>query len=99
MLDLSPQGLTGATVESLLEQAGITANKNPIPFDQPKPADWAGLRLGSSAATTRGMTEADFGALGRVIAALILAAERGAPDQALAAARETCTALCARYPV
>ncbi len=99
LLDLSPQGLTGMAVQNILEEAGITSNKNPIPFDAPKPADWVGLRLGSSAATTRGMKEAEFSELGRIIAELTLAVASGDTRHAVASARERCAALCARFPI
>jgi glycine hydroxymethyltransferase len=49
----------------------ITSNKNPIPFDSAQPSQWAGLRLGVSAATTRGLREDDFNELGAIIAATI----------------------------
>ncbi len=99
LLDLSPQGLTGKAVETVLERAGITANKNPIPYDSPKPAEWVGLRLGSAAATTRGLDEAAFTELGGFVADLILAAAAGEVETALVRAREGCAALSARFPV
>ena len=99
LLDLSPHNLTGGSVEKILDGAGITANKNPIPFDSPKPAEWAGLRLGSSAATTRGLGEAEFSQLGNIIADLIIAAAAGETQQAVADARNRCAALCAGFPV
>lgn len=54
LLDLASHKLTGSRVEKALERADITSNKNPVPYDVPKPSEWVGLRLGSSAATTRG---------------------------------------------
>ncbi len=99
LLDLSPQGLAGKAVQNILEDAYITSNTNPIPFDSPKPADWVGLRLGSSAATTRGLREAEFSELGQMIADLILAVASGDTEQAVVSARERCAALCARFPI
>ena len=99
LLDLSPQGLTGKAVETVLERAGITANKNPIPYDSPKPAEWVGLRLGSAAATTRGLDETAFAELGGFVADLILAAATGEVETALVRAREGCAALSERFPV
>ena len=99
LLDLSPQGLTGQVVETVLERAGITANKNPIPYDSPKPAEWAGLRLGSGAATTRGLNEAAFAELGDLVADLIVSVKSGETETAVTRARARCAALCARYPV
>ena len=64
LLDLSAAGLTGQTAERLLEQAGITSNKNPIPFDVRNPAKWSGLLLGVAAATGhRRALDADAGEL------------------------------------
>jgi glycine hydroxymethyltransferase len=99
LLDLSPQGLTGQSVERVLEEANITANKNPIPFDSPRPAEWAGLRLGSSAATTRGLKEAAFAELGDIIADLVLAVAGGNPEAVVVSARARCAALCERFPI
>ena len=99
LLDFSPQGLTGKAVESVLESAGITSNKNPVPFDAPKPADWVGLRLGSSAATTRGLQSADFVELGGIIADLVHALAAARVDEMLGEARKRCAALCARFPI
>jgi len=71
LLDLSPQGLNGQQVQDALALVNITSNKNPVPFDSPQPSQWAGLRLGVSAATTRGLREVDFSELGSIIAATI----------------------------
>ena len=71
LLDLSPQGLKGQQVQDALAMVNITSNKNPIPFDSAQPSQWAGLRLGVSAATTRGLREVDFSELGSIIAATI----------------------------
>ena len=59
-LDLRSKGLTGKAAEAALDKAGITANKNTIPFDPEKPFVTSGLRLGTPAVTTRGMKEADM---------------------------------------
>ncbi len=99
LLDLSVQGLTGQLVESVLENVGITSNKNPIPFDNPKPVDWVGLRLGSGAATTRGLKEDEFAELGNIIADLILAEASGDGPNAASQARDRCGALCSRFPI
>ena len=99
LLDLSGQGLTGSTVEKILEVSNITSNKNPIPFDYSKPAEWVGLRLGSSAATTRGLEEAEFSELGDIIADLIMAAASGDTEPAIETARERCSRLCTQFPL
>lgn len=59
-LDLRSKNLTGKVAEAALDKAGITANKNTIPFDPEKPFVTSGLRLGTPAVTTRGMKEADM---------------------------------------
>ncbi len=79
LVDLSALGKTGEQAERVLAHAGITSNKNPIPFDRPKPSDWSGLRLGVSAATTRGFGTMEMEVLGNCIADLILAESE--PDQ------------------
>src|SRR5712691_3364067 len=60
LVDLRPLGLTGREAEQALERAGITCNKNGIPFDPQKPTVTSGVRLGSPAATTRGFGVAEF---------------------------------------
>ena len=59
-IDLRSKGLTGKTAEAALDKAGITANKNTIPFDPEKPFVTSGLRLGTPAITSRGMKETDM---------------------------------------
>ena len=59
-IDLRSKGLTGKAAEAALDKAGITANKNTIPFDPEKPFVTSGLRIGTPAVTTRGMKEADM---------------------------------------
>lgn len=59
-LDLRAKGITGKAAEAALDKAGITANKNTIPFDPEKPFVTSGLRIGTPAITTRGMKEADM---------------------------------------
>jgi glycine hydroxymethyltransferase len=97
LLDLRPHGITGARAEAALAGANITSNRNPIPFDTARPADWSGLRLGVAAATTRGFDEAATGELGDCIADLILAASEDRLQRALPPAGQTVTALCERF--
>ena len=84
LLDLSSIGLLGSQAETALARAGITSNKNPVPFDAPAPSKWTGLRLGVSAATTRGLVSADMEVLGACIADLLRAEARSDPGPALA---------------
>ena len=67
LVDLRPKRLTGRAAEQSLERAGITCNKNGIPFDPEKPTVTSGIRLGSPAATTRGFGIAEFQQIGRLI--------------------------------
>lgn len=67
LVDLTPMGLTGNVAEEALEEAGITCNKNAIPFDPKPPAVTSGVRLGTPALTTRGMKEADMKTIGGMI--------------------------------
>jgi glycine hydroxymethyltransferase len=71
LIDLRRQGLKGNTASDSLERAGITCNKNAVPFDAEKPAVTSGLRFGSSAATTRGFREAEFRLVGAKIAQVL----------------------------
>ena len=99
LLDLSPQGILGRDAEHALAVANITSNKNPIPFDQARPADWAGLRLGVAAATTRGFDETAMTQLGDCIADLIFAASKGKLDAVADNARPVVAGLCNRFPL
>ena len=80
LLDLASVGLMGSQAETALARAGITSNKNPVPFDARSPSKWTGLRLGVSAATTRGLTPTDMKVLGACIADLIHAEARSDPE-------------------
>ena len=99
LLDLRRQQITGARAEAVLEAANIASNKNPIPFDARKPSQWAGLRLGVAAVTTRGFGTDEMCRVGDLIADLLLAAANG--DTAVAVRRTTheVAEVCARYPV
>lgn len=68
LVDLRPIGITGAQAEKALEEAGITVNKNMIPFDPEKPTVTSGIRIGTPALTTRGMKEAEMEEIGNLIA-------------------------------
>lgn len=99
LLDLSSKGLNGKRVEVVLARANITSNKNPIPGDSPRPAEWVGMRLGTSAATTRGLKEEEFKALGTVIADLIEAEAAGTADDVVDGAKAVVADLTRRFPV
>jgi glycine hydroxymethyltransferase len=67
LVDLRPKAITGKAAEEALEKAGITVNKNVIPFDPQKPTVTSGIRIGTPALTTRGMKQAEMGEIGRLI--------------------------------
>ncbi|HLS69260.1 MAG TPA: serine hydroxymethyltransferase [Kiloniellales bacterium] len=98
LIDLSSKGLDGKRTEDLLAAANITSNKNPVPNDSPRPAEWVGMRLGSAAATTRGMKEAEFRELGNVIADLVEAEAAGDAAAAVAQARARVATLTQAFP-
>ena len=102
LVDLRPKKVTGKAAEQALERAGITANKNAIPFDPEKPAITSGVRLGSPAATARGFREEEFRQVGEMIDEVLtaLAASGGEGDAMVEnAVHERVKALCARFPI
>jgi glycine hydroxymethyltransferase len=101
LVDLRPIGLTGRDAEQALERAGITCNKNGIPFDPQKPTVTSGIRLGSPAATTRGFGPAEFRRVGEWIAELLHGLARDPGGNALVEAQvgKAVAALCARFPI
>jgi glycine hydroxymethyltransferase len=101
LVDLRPKGLTGKEAEATLEAAGITCNKNGIPFDPQKPTITSGIRLGSPAATTRGFGEAEFRQVGAMIGEVLdgLASSNGDNSATEARIRQQVRALCDRFPV
>ncbi len=101
LVDLRPMKLTGKAAEASLERAGMTCNKNAIPFDPEKPAVTSGLRLGTPAGTTRGFGPTEFRQVGELIGD-VLAGLREHPDDngaAERAAAERVRALCSRFPI
>jgi len=101
LVDLRPLGVTGRDAETSLERAGITCNKNGIPFDPEKPTITSGIRLGSPAATTRGFGPDEFRTVGEYIVEVLHALARRPADNGAAEARvrEEVRKLCARFPI
>jgi glycine hydroxymethyltransferase len=99
LVDLRPLGLTGRDAEASLERAGITCNKNGIPFDPQRPTVTSGIRLGSSAATSRGFAAAECRAVALMIVEVLDALAHGDNGVAEARVREQVHALCARFPI
>jgi glycine hydroxymethyltransferase len=101
LVDLRPKRLTGKVAEQSLERAGITCNKNGIPFDPEKPTVTSGIRLGTPAATTRGFGPAEFRKVGELIVRVLdgLAANAEDNGKAERAVRAEVEALCQRFPI
>ncbi|HCH56277.1 MAG TPA: serine hydroxymethyltransferase, partial [Rhodospirillaceae bacterium] len=97
LVDLRPKGLTGKVAEASLEAAGMTCNKNGIPFDPEKPTITSGIRLGSPAATTRGFGEAEFKQIGEMIVQVLdgLASDGNDNSPVEAGVRDKVAELCA----
>ena len=96
LVDVRGQKMTGKTAEHLLDEVGVTCNKNTIPFDPESPFVTSGIRLGTAAVTTRGFKEADMKEVAAIIG-LVLNNPEDAEKQAEAAQRVA--ALCAKYPM
>ncbi|MDA1089402.1 MAG: serine hydroxymethyltransferase [Proteobacteria bacterium] len=101
LVDLRPKGLTGRDAEASLERAGMTCNKNGIPFDPEKPTVTSGIRLGTPAATTRGFRTEEFKLVGNLISDVLdgLAANPDDNSAAEKAAGDQVLALCGKFPV
>jgi glycine hydroxymethyltransferase len=102
LIDLTPKGLNGRQADEALERAGITCNKNGVPFDPLPPTKTSGIRVGSPAGTTRGFGQAEFNAIGDMIADVLdgLVANGDDGNAAVeAAVNVRVRALCARFPI
>jgi glycine hydroxymethyltransferase len=102
LIDLTPKGLNGRQADEALERAGITCNKNGVPFDPLPPTKTSGIRVGSPAGTTRGFGQAEFTAIGDMIADVLdgLVANGDEGNAAVeAAVNVRVRALCARFPI
>jgi glycine hydroxymethyltransferase len=101
LVDLRPKKLTGKAATESLEHAGITCNKNAIPFDPEKPMITSGLRLGTPAVTTRGFGPAECRNLGQMIIRVLdgLAANPTDNSRAEQAVRKEVLDLCRRFPI
>ncbi|PIU84049.1 MAG: serine hydroxymethyltransferase, partial [Elusimicrobia bacterium CG06_land_8_20_14_3_00_38_11] len=96
LVDLSPKKLTGIEVEKALDKAGITVNKNSIPYDTQKPFITSGIRLGTPAVTTRGMKEKEM----QLIADFITeAVKHKDSDLSLKKIKEKVKLLCKKFPL
>jgi len=100
LVDLTPKGVSGADAEVSLERAGITTNKNGIPFDPLPPMQTSGLRVGSPAGTTRGFGPAEFRQVGTWIGEVLDGVAAGGDNSAVEQkVRGEVLALTARFPI
>ena len=101
LVDLRPKGLTGDITETSLERAGITCNKNGVPFDPEKPMVTSGVRLGTPAGTTRGFGPEQFTQIGHLIGDVLdgLASNRNDNSDIEMSVRAKVKDLCRAYPI
>ena len=96
LIDVFAKGITGKVAEKALDKAGITVNKNTIPFDTNSPMVASGIRLGTPALTTRGMKEAEMADVARLIARALHAVEN---ETELADVKREVHKVCERFPL
>jgi glycine hydroxymethyltransferase len=96
LIDVFARGITGKVGEKVLDRAGITVNKNTIPFDTNSPMVGSGIRVGTPALTTRGMKEAEMAEVGRLISRALESVEN---ETALAEVKRDVHKLCDRFPL
>jgi glycine hydroxymethyltransferase len=96
LIDVFARGITGKAAEAGLDKAGITVNKNTIPYDTNSPMVASGIRVGTPALTTRGMNEADMVEVGQLIARALHAIDN---ETSLSEVKRDVQKLCARFPL
>ncbi len=96
LVDVFSKGLTGKVAEAALGKAGITVNKNAIPFDQNPPMVASGIRVGTPAVTTRGMREPEMDQIGELIARVLAAPD---DERALGTVKGEVERLCRKFPL
>jgi glycine hydroxymethyltransferase len=102
LVDLRPLGVTGADADQSLEHAGITCNKNGVPFDPLPPVKTSGIRVGSPAGTTRGFGEAEFRDIADMVADILDGLQKNGVDgngEVEKAVNARVRDLCARFPI
>ena len=101
LIDLRPKGLTGNIAEVAMENAGLTCNKNAVPYDPEKPMVTSGVRVGSPVGTTRGFGEDEFRLVGQLIVKVLDGLKANGPDGNAAVEQEVLQEvkdLCKRFP-
>lgn len=96
LCDVTPVGLTGAQVETVLDSVGVVCNKNMIPFDSRKPMDPSGIRLGTPGLTTRGMKEGEMKLIGALLGEVLHAPQ---DEQVLGRAKAIVKQLTDQFPL
>jgi glycine hydroxymethyltransferase len=96
LVDVFSKGLTGKVAEAALGKAGITVNKNAIPFDQNPPMVASGIRVGTPAVTTRGMREAEMEVIGDLFTRALQTPE---DDRSLQMVKAEVETLCRKFPL
>jgi len=96
LVDLTAFGVTGAQAQNALEEAGVTVNKNMIPFDTRKPAESSGIRIGTPALTTRGMKEAEMKTIAGWISEVLKAVDN---KDVIGRVRAEVKQLCSQFPL
>lgn len=101
VVDLTPYGLTGKEAEKTLERAGLTCNKNAIPFDKESPFVASGIRVGTPAGTTRGFKEEEFAQIGHWIADVLAAFAKNKEDNSIVENKihAEVTGMCKKFPI
>jgi len=96
LVDVFSKGITGADAEKALEAAGLTTNKNTIPFDKNPPMKASGIRVGTPAVTTRGMGLEEMDTIGRL---MVKTLNNPADEAVIASVRAEVQTLCRRFPL
>ena len=96
LVDVGARNLTGKDCQIALDEAGITVNKNTIPFETRSPFQASGIRLGTPACTTRGMKEAEMAAIADMISEVLLDLKN---TEAIARVRQRVRELTAKFPL
>jgi glycine hydroxymethyltransferase len=96
LIDLTNKGVTGKDAEDALDRAGVTVNKNSIPFDKLSPAVTSGIRIGAPSVTTRGMSGAEMSEIADIINSVLI---NGVNEKGLEGLRRRVMDICLRFPV
>jgi glycine hydroxymethyltransferase len=102
LVDLRPKGIKGNIAEESLGRAGITCNKNGVPFDPEKPMITSGIRLGSPACTTRGFNVSEFNMVGDLICEVLnsISSNNNEPvDEVEKSVKIKVEKLCSKFPI